>query len=86
MNIVQRLAEVFVEDADPEPCFDYDVGMLYRWWFPECMQRLIRWPWTPGLLARRVREVASRHGAVKTRGNLQREDFRHLVGLILDHF
>ncbi|MGI9341919.1 MAG: ATP-grasp domain-containing protein [Gammaproteobacteria bacterium] len=86
LNIVERLVEVFVEDADPEPCFDYGVGVLYRWWFPECMQRLIQWPWTPRRLARRLREIVSRHGAVEARGNLQREDLRHLAGQILDHF
>ena len=84
LNIVRRLVEVFVEGADREPCFEYEVGMLYRWWFPECMLRLVRRPWTPALLARRTREIFSRHGAVATRGNLQRENLRHLAGLVLD--
>ncbi|SLN22673.1 ATP-grasp domain-containing protein [Oceanibacterium hippocampi] len=84
INMVRQHLELFASGEKPAPLEGYRVGLLYRYWLPECLFHLIHKPLTPGRFLKRLKSVLSRHGARWVEGNLRPENIRHLIGLILN--
>jgi hypothetical protein len=45
------------------PVREYEVGLLYRWLFPDCVLHWLSAPRSPRRICRRVRRTFGRHGA-----------------------
>ena len=84
MNVPQQTVDVFTSDAPVQPVSGYEVGLLYRWLFPECVFSWLQKPRTPSLIYRRLRQTFQRAGASRIMNNLEWSDLRHLLGIIFD--
>ncbi len=84
LNVPQQTVDVFLGSGDVPANDDYEVGLLYRWLFPECVFNWIQRPRNLSTLKRRISETFDRHGAKRVMSNLNIADMPHLVGIILD--
>ncbi len=63
MNVVQQLVDSQLLDREVTPVRDYEVGLLYRWLFPDCFLHWLSAPRSPRRIWRRLRRTLGRHGA-----------------------
>lgn len=84
MNVVQQAIDIFVEKKETEVIEFYEIGLLYRWVFPECVFNWIQSPRTLRNVTRRVRETFARNGANRSLNNFKMRFFPHLLGIIFD--
>jgi len=63
MNVVQQLVDSHLLGRAITPVQEYEVGLLYRWLFPDCVFHWLSAPLSPGRVWRRVRRTLGSHGA-----------------------
>jgi len=85
MNVVQQMADLFLEPSIELPAVEeYEVGLQYVWFFPECLFNWIQKPRTLSNLRRRIKETFDRRAATRVMSSFRLADFRHQVGVVLD--
>lgn len=84
MNVVKQAVEIFVEKKKTAAIDDYEIGLLYRWVFPECLFNWIQKPRTLSNIVRRIRETFVGNNANRSMHNLKIRFFPHLLGIIFD--
>lgn len=85
LNYPQMLVDLFVHDQEPpaeRP--PYDVGVLYKWVFPEVIYHWFTPPRSPRRLLSRVYQTARRHGSKQRRSNIKPSYIPHLLGIVLN--
>jgi len=82
-NFVQQQVDIFVEKVAPRPIERYEVGLLYRYWLPECLYHWVHRPFSPTRFARRLKKTFRTYGAQRIEGNLRARNIKHLLGIIL---
>jgi len=63
MNVVQQLVDVQLLGREAAPVREYEVGLLYRWLFPECVLHWLSAPLSVGRIWQRVCRTLASHGA-----------------------
>ncbi len=63
MNVVQQLVDDQLLGREVAPVREYEVGLLYRWLFPDCFLHWLSAPLSLGRVWRRVRRTLAAHGA-----------------------
>ncbi len=76
MNVAQQLVDSQLLGIEVEPIRAYEVGLLYRWLFPECVFYWLSAPRSPGRILSRIRRTLSSHGA---RRSITRVRWRELL-------
>ncbi len=84
MNVPQQTVDVFLGGKELPEVKKYEVGLMYRWLFPECVFNWIQRPRDLQTLKRRIRETFARHGASRIMHNLNYTDLPHLLGIVFD--
>ena len=84
LNVAQDLVDLFVRNHAVEPKHGYEVGLLYKWLFPECAYHVVHSPRTASRVFRRLQNVLSRHGASRVLNNLELRNLAHLVCIVLE--
>jgi predicted ATP-grasp superfamily ATP-dependent carboligase len=84
LNVAQQLIDLFVLEKDIPAIKNYDIDVVYKWWFPECLFHWFHRPRTVGRITRRVTNTLRRYGAKRSVNNLRRNDISHLLGMVLD--
>lgn len=84
MNVVQLALDAFLKRGDALAVEGYEVGLLYRWIFPECVFHWITRPRTPARIWHRMRETFRGRGERRSVHNLNAADMPHLLGVIFD--
>ncbi len=84
LNVVQQLVDVFVLGKHVEKCKGYEVGLVYKWIFPECIQSWSKAPRTIRSILKRVAATFRRYDAVRSMSNLERRNGLHFLGMALD--
>ncbi len=85
MNVPQQVVDVFLGAEELSAVEEYYVGLLYRWWFPECLMSLIQPPINFRNFIRRMSQIFHKDDARKVVSNLRSlSDILHLVGSVLN--
>ncbi|MCC7483949.1 MAG: ATP-grasp domain-containing protein [Burkholderiales bacterium] len=84
MNVVELALDAFFRREAARAVERYEVGLLYRWLFPECAFHWVTKPRTPGRIWRRLRETFRGRGEKRAVHNLNAADLPHLLGVIFD--
>jgi predicted ATP-grasp superfamily ATP-dependent carboligase len=84
LNVVQELVDLFVLKKQPIPEKPYEVGLLYKWIFPECLYHWMTAPRSLSDVLRRVKNTFKRYGAKRSITNIQVRNLRHLLGILLN--
>ncbi len=84
MNVPQQTVDVFLGNKELKPVESYEVGLLYKWIFPECTFNWIQRPRHLRRIKERIQETFSDYGASRTLNNLNGEDILHLLGIVFD--
>ncbi len=85
MNVVQQTADIFLQPESELPQLtDYEVGLQYRWFFPECLFNWIQRPRTIVNLRRRIKETFDSSAASRVISSFNFTDLRHQIGIVLD--
>ena len=82
-NFVQQQVDIFVERRTPKPIEQYEEGLLYRYWLPECLYHWVHRPFSLLRLAKRVKGTFRSYGANRIDSNLRSRNIRHLLGIIV---
>ena len=86
LNMPQQLVDSMYFDREVLPQRDYQVGLVYKWIFPECIQHWLSRPFTGGNLYRRIRTTLRHYEGTRTITNLQRRNMLHLLGRTMHKF
>ena len=84
MNVVQLALDAFLQRPGLAPIERYEIGLLYRWLFPECTFNWIQKPRTPSRIWHRLRDTFRGRGERRSIQNLNMTDLPHLIGIIFD--
>ncbi len=84
LNLPQALIDLFVLDKPLKKNNEYEKNLLYKWVFPECMAAFLLPPLSPIKIAKRIQKSLSKHQSSRSCTNLNRKDWRHLIGTILE--
>jgi predicted ATP-grasp superfamily ATP-dependent carboligase len=84
MNIVQQTVDVYMKEGALPAVREYQVGLLYRWLFPECLFNWIQKPRTMKNVARRIAETYRGYDAQHIESNINMADIPHLLGMVFD--
>lgn len=84
INMPQLMCQLFTSPRMLETNNTYTEGLLYRWWYPECVyhwyQRDVRF----GTLLKRMARTMKRYHASRRISNIRLGNIRHLIGLTLN--
>ena len=84
VNIPQQAVDVFFKKKTVPRIEEYEVGLMYKWIFPECVFNWFQRPRSIGNIRRRVRETFKCKGTSRTIYNLNLVDFPHILGTVFD--
>jgi carbamoyl-phosphate synthase large subunit len=84
LNVVQQLVDVFVSGKEADKKDIYEIGLVYKWLFPECVFHCFQNPRTLKQIAKRIAHIFIRYDGTRTLHNLKVKDFRHLIGTVLE--
>lgn len=83
-NIVRQSVDVFMHNDELESSGEYEVGLLYRWIFPENVYNWVQKPRTIMNIKRRIYETFRSYGAKRSLHNLNLRDLPHLLGMVVN--
>lgn len=84
LNMPQQLIDLFVLKKNVEPMANYQVGLQYKWLFPECVYHWTTKPRTVAAVTRRIKNTFHRNGAHRVMHNIAWSDTLHLIGIVLN--
>lgn len=84
LNMPQQLidSQYFNMDIPNEP--EYEIGLVYKWLFPECLAHLINRPLSFKRFLVRLRKVLKHYPGSRTLHNLEKRNLKHLLGIVLN--
>ena len=80
-GVIQMMLGIFGAQTQVEAVDDYEEGLLYRWWVPECLYHWFHRPFTMKALVARLGRTAGRYRARRVVSNLRFRDLGHLAGI-----
>lgn len=84
LNMPQRLVELFALGHPPAPPPPYEVGLVFKWIFPDCVAAWVQRPRTPGAILRRFLDTWRVYPGTRTLWNVNLADMPHLLGIVLN--
>ena len=85
-NVAQQLIDLFVLNKDIKRNITYEVGLVYKWLFPECMFSWFQKPRNIKTILRRIFKSFKGYNGKRTIYNLNVKDIPHLIGIVLDNY
>ncbi len=84
LNMIQQMVDMLAFNKQTYFTFNYEVGLLYKWIFPECFASWFQKPRTIKRILRRFLNTFRNYNAKRTLINLNFKDIPHLIGIVLD--
>lgn len=84
LNMPQQLVDNFMFDIPLKTKTDYEVGIVYKWLFPECVYHWFSTPVSFTNILKRFLNTWKRYGNKKALNNINRSNLRHLLGSVLN--
>lgn len=83
-NVVQQLVDSQILGKIEREQHPYEVGLVYKWIFPECIAHWFQRPINPFLIARRIKNTFKHYDGSRTLNNLKLSYILHLIGIIIN--
>lgn len=83
-NVAQQLIDVFVLNKEIKRSENYEIDLLYKWFFPECVYHWFHNPRTLSRIRKRVINTLRTYNAKRSINNLNAKNLLHLMGIIMD--
>lgn len=84
LNVVQQLVDLFVLNKHIKRNDTYEIGLVYKWLFPECVFNWIHNQRTFNQICKRIVNTFRKYDAKKVLNNLNAKDILHLIGIVFD--
>jgi hypothetical protein len=82
--MVMQLIHVQLCHKEPILETEYEVGLLYKWIFPECVVHWFTPPIKLGLILQRIKNTYEQYDAKRIKTNLEVDSIPHLFGEIFN--
>jgi len=84
LNVAQQLVNLLLLDEPVPPRADYEVGLAYKWLFPDIVYHWFVKPRSFFRIMRRIRNTFRRYGAARTIHNLKPRDLMYIMAIVMD--
>jgi predicted ATP-grasp superfamily ATP-dependent carboligase len=86
VNVVQQLVDTHIHGRQEIPKTEYEIGLVYKWIFPECVAHWFQRPRTFFRIITRIYNTFKTYEGTRTLTNLRFGSFLHLIGIIFANY
>ena len=80
----QQFVDILYFDREVERLREYEIGLVYKWLFPECLASWFHAPLTPRTFRCRIKKTLKHYEGTRTLTNLEWRNALHLMGIVLN--
>ncbi len=84
LNVIQMMVDSQLMGKTVEPIETYNVGLVYKWLYPDCLAHWFTKPLTIYRVCSRIIQSFRKYDGSQTKNNLNFGDIGHLTGIVIN--